>query len=168
MKTLLLNSNFEVLAFISERKAIRLLLKEKADVLSVWAGRKICSVSGYMEHPATLRMRYYIPLKPTKLSFSRKLILRRDQYQCCYCLSKHSSSELTIDHIIPKSQGGKNSFLNCVSACRPCNLKKKNRTPEEAGFILKIKPKIPQTYLCYLPLDIEWHDDWLFYTRSKS
>ncbi len=164
IKTLLLNDNWQVIAFISERKAIKLLLKGKADVLSSWNGRKIHYGYGYITLPATLKMRYNVVLRPTKLVFSRKLVLRRDQYICCYCNKK--SKNLTIDHIIPKSAGGENSFTNCVTACLTCNRKKRNRTPEQAGMILKELPIAPNKYLCYFPSEIEWHDDWLFFIHK--
>lgn len=163
VKTLLLNNNYQIIAFISERKAIKLLLKDKAEVLSIWDGHKIYSGNGFINHPATLKMKYHISLNPTKLTFSRKLILRRDKYTCGYCAKKYSIGNLTIDHILPKSLGGENSFINCVAACLPCNRKKRNRTPEQAGMVLKIVPSIPNKYLCYFPDEINWHNDWLFF-----
>jgi 5-methylcytosine-specific restriction endonuclease McrA len=166
VKTLLLNDNFQIIAFISERKAVKLLLKDKVEVVSTWKGRKICSSNGYVEHPATLRMKYHISLRPTKLAFSRKLVLRRDEYTCGYCRKKCNNGALTIDHIIPKSAGGQNSFTNCVAACVNCNRKKRDRTPEQAGMTLKIKPIIPNKYLCYHPEEIAWHDDWMFFIRD--
>jgi len=166
IKTLLLNYNYQIIAFIDEKRAIRLLFKNKAEVISNWIGRKINSINGFIEHPATLKMKYLVNLRPTKLTFSRKLVLRRDEYTCCYCNKKYKYNNLTIDHIIPKSCGGENSFINCVTACIPCNMKKRNRTPEQAGMVLKIKPKIPDKFLCYFPGDAEWHDDWLFFISN--
>jgi hypothetical protein len=165
IKTLLLNDNFQIIAFITEKKAIKLLLKGKAEMLSGWIGRKIYSSNGFIEHPATLKMKYHVALRPTKLIFSRKLVLRRDEYTCCYCYKKYKHTNLTIDHVIPKSVGGINSFTNCVTACISCNRKKRNRTPEQAGMVLKIQPSAPNKYLCYFPSEIEWHDDWLFFTN---
>lgn len=162
-KVLLLNNNFEVLAFISERRAIRLLFKNKVEIISIWQGKKIYFGRGFIECPATLKMKYFVSVKPSKLVFSRKLILRRDNYKCSYCLNKFTPKELTIDHVLPKSLGGGNSFTNCVTACFPCNFKKRNRTPEEANMQLKINPHMPTKYLCYLPSEIEWHNDWLFF-----
>lgn len=163
IKTLLLNDDFQIIAFITERKAVKLLFKGKVEVISGWNGRKICSSSGYIEHPATLKMKYHVALRPTKLTFSRKLVLRRDEYTCCYCYKKYKHSSLTIDHVIPKSVGGANSFTNCVTACISCNRKKRNRTPEQAGMTLKKAPTAPNKYLCYFPGEIEWHDNWLFF-----
>jgi len=163
-KTLLLNNNFQVLAFITERRAIKLLLKNKAEVLSIWSGRKISSGSGYIDHPATIRMKYHINLNRTKLIFSRQLVFRRDKFICAYCSKLCKKSNITIDHVLPKSMGGENSFLNCVAACIACNLRKANQTPEQAGMILKITPYIPNKFLFFLPDQLEWHDDWLFFT----
>lgn len=163
IKTLLLNNNYQIIAFITERKAIKLILKDKVDILSHWDGMKIPFINGYINYPATLRMKYYIKLKATKLNFSRKLVLRRDKYTCCYCGQIYSSNKLTIDHIIPKSAGGVNSFTNCVTACLLCNRKKANKTLEEVGMRLLHPPTAPNKYLCYIPLDIKWHSDWLYY-----
>lgn len=162
-KTLLLNDNFRILAFIDERKALKLIIKDKAEIVSTWEGKKIYYPSGFIQHPATIRMKYHISLKPTKAAFSRKLIFRRDNYSCGYCGLKFNSNQLTIDHILPKSLGGANSFTNCVSACITCNQLKKNRTPADANMVLKIKPKAPSRYVSYLPPNAELHDDWLFF-----
>lgn len=163
IKTLLLNSNYQILAFITERRAIKLVIKGKAEVISNWIGRKITSSGGYIFHPATIKMKYHISLQPTKLVFSRKLVMRRDAYMCAYCGAKCKQEHLTIDHVLPKSLGGTNSFANCVTACLSCNRTKGNRTPEQAGMMLKITPGTPTKYLCHFPSDIEWHDDWLFF-----
>jgi hypothetical protein len=163
IKTLLLNDNFQILAFITERRAVKLILKGKAEIINNWQGRKICYGNGFINHPATIRMKYHIVMKATKLTFSRRLVLRRDQYTCCYCNTKYHQSNLTIDHVVPKSAGGANSFVNCVTACLNCNRRKSNRTPEQAGMTLQITPRTPNKYLCYFPNDIEWHNDWLFF-----
>lgn len=164
-KTLLLNNNFQIISFINERKAIKLILKGKVEIISVWKGRKIYSQNHCIDFPATLKMKYYIPLNSTKLTFSRKLVLRRDNYTCCYCNIRYSNKYLTIDHIIPKSMGGENSFTNCVAACTLCNAKKADRTPMQAGMALCKTPTIPTQYLCYFPTEIDWHDDWLFFVK---
>lgn len=163
IRTLLLNNDFQIIAFIAYKKAIKLLLKGKAELISVWFGKKIYYSSGLIDHPATIKMKYCVSLQATKLVFSRKLVLRRDNYRCAYCLNKYYTNNLTIDHIIPKSVGGTSSFSNCITACLPCNRKKANKTPEQAGMTLKFQPIIPNEYLCYLPGKIEWHDDWFFF-----
>lgn len=162
-KTLLLNNNYEIISFIDERKAIKLLLKNKVEILSTWHNRKIYYSQGSIDHPATLKMRYLVKLNATKLIYSKKLVLRRDQYRCTYCGHRYQPNKLTVDHIIPKSLGGKNSFLNCTTACLECNAKKSNKKLDEANMVLLKKPFVPFKYLCYYPSDIEWHSDWSFF-----
>lgn len=155
-----------MLAFISEKRAIKLIVNNKVEIVSNWIGRKITSGNGSIAHPATLKMKRQIVISPTKLTFSRKLIFRRDKYMCGYCGARQKQNNLTIDHVIPKSIGGKNSFTNCITACLQCNRGKSNRTPEQAGMTLKIDPTVPNRYLAYFPSEIEYHDDWLFFVGN--
>ena len=75
--------------------------------------------------------------------FSRKNLFKRDKYTCMYCGKQPGPEELTIDHVMPKSRGGKSTWENCALACMPCNTKKANKTPEEAGMKLRKTPKKP-------------------------
>ena len=75
-----------------------------------------------------------------KIRVNRQRLYKRDNNECAYCGSK---KELTIDHILPKSRGGKNSWSNLITCCLPCNLKKGDKTPEEAKMPLLFTPKIP-------------------------
>jgi len=164
MRTLLLNLDYSILDFISERRAVKLLLNGKVEIISIWDGRKISYGSGYMDHPSVIRMKYPVNRSLGKTIFSKKLVMRRDNYSCAYCGKKLKNNDLTIDHILPKSLGGKNTFLNCVTACFPCNSRKGNRALEETGMTLLIKPYVPTKFLCQIPLDMEWHQDWRFFT----
>jgi 5-methylcytosine-specific restriction endonuclease McrA len=75
--------------------------------------------------------------------FSRKNLFKRDKYTCVFCGVQPGPAELTIDHVMPKSRGGKSTWENCVLACVDCNKRKSNRTPEEAGMKLRKHPKKP-------------------------
>jgi 5-methylcytosine-specific restriction endonuclease McrA len=163
-KTLLLNYSNEILGFVAEKKAIRLIYKGKAEIVSVWKGIEYRSSSSvYLHLPSILRMKYYVRKNHTKVPFSRKAVLKRDRYTCAYCLKNLSSSSGTIDHIIPRKFGGQNSFLNCVAACFGCNSRKSHRSIEEAGMTLVNKPFIPSTHTHYLMDDDIWHEDWKKY-----
>ena len=81
-----------------------------------------------------------IPTAIPKVPFSKRNMLTRDYFKCVYCGSK---KQLTIDHVIPTSKGGKTTFENCVTACIDCNNKKKNRTPSEANMFLARRPTHP-------------------------
>lgn len=92
--------------------------------------------------PEIILLTKFDKLPHHKVSFSRKTLWRRDDYQCQYCGVR--TSELTIDHILPKSRGGKTSWENCVLACVKCNMKKADRTTEECGMKLRCKPTKPR------------------------
>ena len=81
----------------------------------------------------------------------------RDRYICQYCGKKHQAADLTLDHVIPKSNGGTTCWENVVTACRKCNIKKGDRSPESAGLALLKKPKAPH----YFPtLNVHYRRDW--------
>lgn len=160
-KTLLLNSNYEVLSFIGEKKLIKLFFKDKLEVISIWDD-KICWKSGYLNHPSVVRLKYYIKINHYLSSFSRKAVLKRDDYTCQFCNKKLLPSQITIDHVLPKSQGGITSFTNCVVSCQGCNGKKANKTPEQAGMILLKKPTHPKFSTKFYIKDFQdhWNNDW--------
>lgn len=160
MKTLLLNHNFEPLAFISERKAIRLLVKEKVDILSLWTGVKYYFSEGFIELPSVIRLKYEITRRAIKMVFSRGSVFKRDNFGCQYCGKALNSLDITMDHIIPKSMGGRSSFGNCVSSCKTCNLKKGAMSLEEAGMKLLKEPHTPDGYLIVAPKKEQYHPLW--------
>jgi hypothetical protein len=166
-QVLLLNSTNEVLSFISEKKAIRLVYKNKADTISIWEEIKLSFANGFMFLPSVLRMKYYIKKIYKQLIFSRKAILRRDKFSCGYCGKKLSSGHATIDHIVPKSLGGTSTFTNCVAACFKCNSKKGNQTLEQAEMKLKVLPVQPVGYIFHLSDDECWHSDWNKFLENK-
>lgn len=166
MKTLLLNSDFQPLAFISDKRAIRLLLRDgKVDVLSLWTDVKYFHACGFIELPAVLRLRTKIVRNFIKMVFSRNAVFKRDNYSCQYCSKGLTSAQITIDHIIPKSRGGNNTFENCVAACHECNEKKGSRMPHEVGMRLIKNPETPTGYLVVSPHQENWHATWNLFTN---
>ena len=170
-KTLLLSSNYEVLSFIGERRAFKMLFKEdKVDVISEW-NETISWGSGFIKHPAILRLRYPITRrKAITFVFSRQAVIRRDNYTCQYCGLKLHRDQATMDHIVPKVRGGPSTFSNCVAACKSCNGRKGEKTLEEAGLKLLKKPSHPSYFAAFYSLDKElqnnWHIDWNTYIRD--
>jgi hypothetical protein len=143
VKTLLLNKMYRPIAFLSFKKMIRLVMKDKAEVLAEW--KDIPLYKG-MFYPATIRLHgdnAYVRRKPLVPRFNFKGVFRRDKYRCCYTGIILPPSQLTIDHVIPKAKNGKSSWENCVTCSRKINADKGNRTPEEAGLKLLSKPIIP-------------------------
>lgn len=94
--------------------------------------------------PEVVVLQHYARMPTQTVTFSRRNLFRRDAYQCQYCGCKPSSSELTIDHVLPRSQGGGSSWENCVLACIKCNTRKGGRTPEQANMALKTAPVRPK------------------------
>ena len=164
-KTLLFNSTYEVLAFIPERKAFKMLAKEKVEVISTWEDRVIFGAM-VINHPSILRLKKYVrKVIRNYTNFSRKAVIKRDKSRCQYCQVLLSAAQITIDHVLPKSQGGITSFLNCVVCCKDCNSKKSSRTPEQADMVLLKTPMLPSFVSYNFVADPQeyWHEDWNIY-----
>ena len=94
-------------------------------------------------YPSIIVLKNYIRKRPVHLSPTRMNIYWRDEYKCQYCCGRFSPSQLTLDHVIPKSRGGQKSWQNLVTCCERCNQKKADRTPPEASMTLFKKPVAP-------------------------
>jgi hypothetical protein len=164
MNILLLNSTFEVIDFISDRKAIKLLYKEKVDIIAEW-DEEIRFGEDIIKFPSILRMKYQVKRNYSKFICSRLNIFKRDGFRCQYCNIGLNHKTATIDHIIPKSMGGILSYLNCITACFDCNNQKGNRKLDDTNLKLIRDPFIPTRYIHSLPSDEKWHDEWNTYLR---
>jgi 5-methylcytosine-specific restriction endonuclease McrA len=153
-RVLLLNgSNWEPLAVISIARAINLILAEKAVVIEE-SGRVLRTVSSTFPVPSVIALRRYINVPRRKAHWSRKGVLVRDNYTCVYCgvhpgdLARGrplGKADFTVDHIMPKSRGGRDNWSNTACACYGCNHRKGDRTPNEAGMKLRWEPRTPRT-----------------------
>lgn len=143
---LVLNSDFNPINIADAKKAIKLLIKQKAEYIS----EKVIRLVNYIYLPISRLMN----TRP-----SRKSIHLRDGNKCSYCNSKEN---LTIDHIIPSSRGGGNDFLNLVCCCISCNTKKGNRTPEEANMKMLKKPTVPFNKIIF-SVEVSKDDEWKQY-----
>lgn len=113
---------------------------EKAELLHDDPKRVLRTVTEDYSYPSVIRLKRYIRLPYSKIALSRKNIMKRDAQTCQYCGVK---SDLTLDHVFPKSRGGKDTWENLTTACNRCNVRKGNRTPAEAEMLLKVKPYRP-------------------------
>jgi len=141
-KTLLLDASYQVISFITERKALKLLYKQKTEVISTWDDI-IQWETGKIKHPSILRLKNHVKRNYFNSNFSRKALVKRDRSTCQYCGKKLTASQVTVDHVLPRAQGGITSFINCVVCCQLCNNKKADRTPEQATMKLLKKPTHP-------------------------
>lgn len=109
--------------------------------------------------PEVIALTQYDRVPVNGVSFSRRNIYKRDRYTCQYCGGQPGSEELTIDHVLPRSQGGVSTWENCVLACIGCNARKANRTPEQAAMPLRKKPFRPLWRPIYATRDVRI-DSW--------
>jgi len=138
---ILLNGDYTFLCLIDLRRAMKLILAEKVKVLK-YSDNVIKSVENVFKIPAVLVLIKVVrSIYRNRVPFNRKNLMIRDRFTCAYC--GKSNKSLTIDHVIPRSRGGKSGFDNCVACCKECNHKKEDKTPGEAGMYLKKRPYQP-------------------------
>ncbi len=140
-KVLVLNASYEPLNICNWRRAVILILKGKAEQIE--HNGKLVYASFPL--PTVIRLRAYVKIPYKEISLSRRNVLHRDHYTCQYCgVHRH---DLTIDHVIPRSKGGTDSWDNVVAACLKCNVGKGDRTPREADLSLRIVPRRPFSHV---------------------
>lgn len=149
---LLLNASYEPLAVIPKRRALSLLMREVVDAATEEVVALVGSAAT-LEIPTVLRLRRYVNVPQRGASWSRRAVLRRDSFTCIFCgvqpgdrqngsILRHL--DFSVDHIVPKSRNGRNSWTNTACACSSCNNRKGNRLPHEAGMRLRWEPKTPR------------------------
>lgn len=135
-KTLLLNATYEPINVISWQRAAHLYFLGKVEIVESY-DRQIGTPNLSMNVPAVVRVKKFIPAKKYRhVRFSRHTVFTRDRHACRYCGRTYAPEQLTFDHVVPQSLGGQKNFENIVAACRPCNYKKADKTPDEAGMPL--------------------------------
>jgi 5-methylcytosine-specific restriction endonuclease McrA len=148
-KVLLLNASYEPLNICSWKRAIVLLIKGKAIAVE--------SQSTYLAPdtplPLVIRLLHYIRIPHKSIPLTRKNLMHRDRYTCQYC--GKMGGDLTVDHVLPRSRGGRDEWENVVVACLRCNVGKGNRTPEEAGLTLHRKISRPVNF-AHFELSKHW------------
>ena len=145
---LALNASFEPLTVVPARRAVRLVLDGKAEILEVDGNRRFRSERSALPCPSVIRLVRYVHVpRRFRRQVTNTFLFARDGYACQYC-GRHRSQLrgrqfLTRDHIVPKSRGGLNSWENVVTSCSPCNNRKGDHLPSEVGLKLMNKPREP-------------------------
>ena len=153
---LVLNASYEYLNVTTLRRAVMLLCKQKAQVVSTIEGLAYRSAEKAYNLPSVIRMKYYVRKPFRDVVLSRRNILDRDNHTCQYCGEPGD----TIDHIEPRSKGGVNSWTNLVCCCAPCNKKKANQTLEESGMELLHPPRRPSAIPWLRHQKVRTREDW--------
>lgn len=165
-RTLVLDAGYQPVKIIDWRRAVCMTFLDKAEVLAHYAW-SIHTVHRAYPAPAVIRLMVQLRHLPQVVRFSRRNVYIRDDHRCQYCGEYFAAADLTLDHVVPRVAGGKTSWTNVVSACRPCNRRKGGRTPEQAGLRLRTMPVRPRwspsILIQRLPADLPepWRD-WLF------
>jgi len=157
ISVLVLNASYEAINVCNLKRAITLIFKGIA-CAEEEIEHEIRSASMVIRIPTVIRLLRYIHVPHRSVRFSRKNVLLRDNFKCQYCGEVFPPSLLTLDHVLPLSQGGKTQWDNVVAACKACNIKKANRSPAEAGMNLLKRPIIPPVvYYLHLIKNAQGH-----------
>ena len=145
-QALVLNASYEPLTIVNWQKAITLWCQGKVEVIAVH-DREIRAVSFSVKLPSVIRLLRFVRIKRRYdyVPFSRANIYARDHHTCQYCSKTMSTTELTFDHVVPVTYGGRKDWENIVTCCVRCNRRKGGRTPAEAGMRLRRAPKRPSS-----------------------
>jgi CRISPR/Cas system Type II protein with McrA/HNH and RuvC-like nuclease domain len=157
---LVLNSDYSPLNVTTLHRGFVLVDKGKAEVVKKGVNDIVTTVGNFVR-PVIIRLLSFVRFRPKNLRVNRKRIFKRDNNTCGYC---GSQKNLTIDHIVPKSRGGKNTWENMITCCSRCNSVKDDRTPEEAGMKLKFKPYQPDIFSLVFSEQVE--NAWKEYQKS--
>ena len=141
-KVLLLNASYEPLGTVDVARAVRLVWKGTAEAVEPDGDRVLRSQHFSFRVPSVVRLVQYVDVRTrqSRSASKRARILMRDRHRCQYCGNRFSAFELTLDHILPRSRGGRTEPDNLCAACRPCNQRKGDRTPDEARMPLLSAP----------------------------
>ena len=171
-RTLVLNRSFRAVAVADWQRAVTLVYLGLAEALDedlipydfrAWVAASsnwVEAPAGFVRSPNTrfavpevIRLVRYDRVPQREVAFTRHNVFARDRHRCAYCGKKKPVDELDLDHVTPKSRGGPHAWTNVVTSCRPCNLKKADKLPEEASMPLKVRPEKPRWTLmgCLVP-----------------
>lgn len=141
MRTLVLNAGYEPLAIVSFKRALVLVMNEKATIIERMEDDPVWGTTDAYDRPVVIVLSRYVRIPLSKrVPVTRRGVLRRDAHHCAYC----GKNATTIDHVQPRSRGGRNSWENLVACCLRCNNVKGDRTPQEMGWELRFLPAAPR------------------------
>jgi len=168
-RVLVLDAFYQPSRVVTWERAICLIYDQKAEVVES-TGEIIRSPSMQMEMPSIIAMKRKSRVRKISIKFSRANVLLRDGHRCMYCGNEFEAEQLNYDHVIPRSKKGRTEWDNIVASCFPCNSRKGDRTPEEAGMPLIRKPKKP-AWLPVVPKKFDLRtvpDSWRAYFKQAA
>ena len=155
-KALVLNATMEPLCVVPARRALVLVLNDKADVIQT-NGHRYRSEREDHQAPSVVRLRRFVHVPyRRRAALSRRGVFIRDNFTCQYC----GRAAENVDHVVPRSRGGPHEWENVVAACRRCNSKKMDLMPAECGMVLRRAPFAPRAAFWLVVAVGGFHDDW--------
>lgn len=163
-RALVLNATYEPLCVVPTRRALMLLLDDKAELLHP-TERTFHSEKLDMAEPSVVRLRYYVKVPyQARVALNRRAVFARDGHRCQYC----GAAAENIDHVIPRSRGGLHAWDNVVASCRPCNARKRDHMLEESGMKLRRPPAVPRQRTFILVASGRIRSEWEAYLGQSS
>jgi 5-methylcytosine-specific restriction endonuclease McrA len=163
-QSLVLNATYEPLCVVPSRRALMLLLDEKADLLHP-TDRMYRSERVSLAEPSVVRLRHYVKVPyQTRVALNRRAIFARDEHRCQYC----GAAAENVDHVIPRSKGGPHAWDNVVASCRACNARKRDHLLEESGMRLRRRPVVPRQRTFFLVASGGIRPDWEAYLGAGT
>ncbi len=155
-RALILNATYEPLCVVSTRRALVLVLSQKAELVSA-TGRYFHSERSSFDEPSVVRLAYFVKVPyQARIGLNRRAVFARDSHKCQYC----GSPAENIDHVVPRSKGGTHTWDNVVAACRPCNTRKEDRLLHETPLKLRRQPTVPRERAWALVATGSVREDW--------
>ena len=164
-RVLVLNLDFNPISICTIQRAFLLVYFEKAELISNSNGAMLRTVDKSYPMPSVIKLRNYVNIPYKNVVLTRQNVFKRDGFECQYCGTRN---DLTLDHIVPKAKGGKSTWMNLITACKECNARKGDYTPEEIGFSLKNSPYKPSYILFLRDFSGFAHDEWIPYLKTGT
>jgi hypothetical protein len=165
MHVLVLNQDFSPIMICTVQRAFLLVYLNKAELISIQEDKKLRTINTTFPFPSIIRLDRYIPIPYKGVVLTRQNVLKRDNFECQYCGNR---KDLTLDHLVPRSKGGRSTWTNLVTACKPCNSHKSDHSLEEVNFQLSKQPVKP-SYLMFIRNTYKHlNQDWLTYLEPNA
>ena len=164
-RVLVLNQDYSPISICTVQRAFLLVFLNKADLVNKVNGDMIRTVDQAYPMPSVIRLRNYIPVPFRRVVLTRQNIFKRDGFRCQYC---GTNRDLTIDHVVPRARGGKTTWLNLLTACKTCNARKGDYTPEEVGLSVKSQPYRPSYVIFLRDFSGYASEEWFLFLKTGT
>jgi 5-methylcytosine-specific restriction endonuclease McrA len=156
-KVLVLNADYQAIGVCAAERAFVLVFMKKAEMLAEDSEKSLRTIRREYKFPSIIRLYRFVAIPYKRVNLTRQNVFKRDNHTCVYCGTREN---LTIDHVLPRSNGGRDSWENLVTACQKCNSRKGNQTPEQAEMQMSHLPFRPSFVMFLGNFSGQVRDDW--------